>query len=64
MEDSQVLAKELLDTLQKFPGKARKRDAVKSTFKMMWKENDIKILEERLEKYRKEITVHLLSLIR
>ena len=62
----QRLADELLSSLQKvnLPAKARKRDALKTAFKTMFKEDEIKSLQAKLDEFRQQLMLHLLSLIR
>lgn len=66
VQSCQTLATELLGTLQKInlPDKIRKRDALMAAFRMVWKEEEIKSLQSRLEEFRQEVALHLLSLIR
>ena len=66
LKGCRLLANELLESLQKMHPleKSRKRDALKGALKMIWKEEDLKSMQSRLDGYRQEIVVHLLSLIR
>ena len=60
------LAIELLESLKKFdlPEKSRKRDNLKAALRLIWKEEELKSLQSRLDGYRQEIVLHLLTLIR
>ena len=60
------LANELLDSLHKIhlSEKSRKRDVLRTAFKMIWKEEELKSLQLRLNGFRQELVLHLLSLIR
>ena len=60
------LAGELLCSLQKIhlPEKSRKRDALRAALMMIWKEEELKSLQLRLNGFRQELVLHLLSLIR
>ncbi|KAH0559273.1 hypothetical protein GP486_004211 [Trichoglossum hirsutum] len=65
-EQCQHVATELLNSLNKvsLPDKARKRDALKAAFKIIWKEEEIKSLQVRLEGFRHQLTLHLLASLR
>lgn len=60
------LAHELLDSLRKMqlPQNSRKRDALRAAFKIVWKEEELKSLQLRLDRFRQELVLHLLVLIR
>lgn len=62
----QIVAMELLDSLDKIspPDGTRKRDALSVAFKMMWKEEEIRGLQARLDGFRHQLTLHLLALLR
>lgn len=44
--------------------KSTKRDALKAAFKVVWKEEEIKAFQTRLDQFRAQLTVHLLSSLR
>ena len=62
----QRLASELLLSLQKIklPSKARKRDAMKAAFKTIYRKDEIKSLQAKLDDFREQLIFHLLNLIR
>lgn len=64
--ECQTVAMELLDSLDRInpPDPIRKRDALSVTFKMMWKEEEIRGLQARLDGFRHQLTLHLLALLR
>jgi hypothetical protein len=41
-----------------------KRGALKAALKAVWKETDIELLRERLDRFRSQLTLHLLTSIR
>ena len=40
------------------------RDALKAAFKAVWKEDEIKAFQERLDRFRAQLNLHLLTIIR
>lgn len=66
VNDCDHLASELLYALQKIhiPEKSRKRDALRVAFTMTWKKEDLRSLQSRLDGFRQELVLHLLSVIR
>ena len=60
------LAGELLDSLLKIHPmeKSRKRDNLRAALRMVWKEKELKSLQLRLDGYRQELVLHILTLIR
>lgn len=60
------LAVELLSSLQKIhlPEKSRKRDALSAALRMIWQEEELKSSQLRLDRFRQELILHLLSSIR
>jgi hypothetical protein len=65
-EQCQNVATELLISLSKvsLPDKVRKRDVLKAAFKIIWKEEEIKSLQVRLEGFGHQLTLHLLASLR
>ena len=65
-EQCQLVATELLKSLQKIklPDKTSKRDALKAAFRLVWKEDEIRHLQARLEGFRHQLTLHVLALLR
>lgn len=65
-DQCQVLATELLNSIQKISasGKTRKRDALTTAFRFVWKEKEIRHLEARLEGFRHQLAFHILALLR
>jgi hypothetical protein len=65
-EQCQNLATEMLNALRRvsIPDKARKRDALKTAFRMIWKEDEIKSQQLRLEGCKHHLTLHLLASLR
>ncbi len=59
-------AGELLVWLQKIDGanKGRKRDAFLTAFKMICKDEELKSLQAKLDGFKQELVLHLLTLIR
>jgi hypothetical protein len=41
-----------------------KRDALKSSFKLAWKENELRSLQERVDHFRNQLVIHLLASLR
>ena len=66
VRNCECLASELLDSLHKIhpPEKSRKRDALRTAVKMSWKEEELESLQLRLNGFRQELVLHLLSFIR
>lgn len=66
VQSCEALAGELLDSLRKVqvPEKSRKRDAVTVTFRVMRQEEDLKSMQVRMDRFRQELVLHLLNLIR
>ena len=66
VKDCRKLAGELLDALQKvnWAEKVRKRDALKAALEMIWREDEIKPLQLKLEAFRQQLILHLLNWIR
>jgi hypothetical protein len=64
--DCKKVASQLIDVLQsvKLSKNPRKRDAVKTAFKLIWKEDEIKALHSRLDVFRSQFNLHLLISIR
>ena len=60
------LALELIESIRKIdlPEKSRKRDNLMSAIRLIWKEEELKSLQSRLDGYRQELILHLLALIR
>lgn len=52
---------EMLNTLEKIqvPGKGRKRDATVAAFKFLWNKGKIDALQDRLDKYSKQLILNL-----
>lgn len=65
-EKCAAVLSEMLQSLAKIgaPGKGRKRDAVKTAFKLAWKKGDIETLQKRLEQFRDELNLHLVFSLR
>ncbi|KAK1765197.1 hypothetical protein QBC33DRAFT_593208 [Phialemonium atrogriseum] len=65
-EKCAAVLSEMLQSLAKIgaPGKGRKRDAVKTAFKLAWKKDDIETLQKRLEQFRDELNLHLVFSLR
>ena len=40
------------------------RDALKAAFKAVWKEDEIKAFQDRLDRFRAQLNLHLLTIIR
>lgn len=63
-----VIAQEVLDHLDKITlpetTVTRKRDAARASFKLLWKNDDIKTLQTRFEGIRNQLTLHLAASIR
>ncbi len=59
-------ANELLISLQKInvANKGRKRDAFVTAFKIIWKDEELKSLQVKLDGFKQELVLHLLTLIR
>ncbi|KAI9685267.1 MAG: hypothetical protein M1822_004640 [Bathelium mastoideum] len=58
-----------LDTLLKSLFKADteshgKREALKASLKLVWKENDFRSLQERIDQFRNQLVIHLLTTLR
>ncbi|RMJ15118.1 hypothetical protein CDV36_005226 [Fusarium kuroshium] len=64
--DCGKVANELRDILNKVggAGTGRKRDALKAAFRLIYKEDDIKALQDRLSSFRSQLNLHLLFSIR
>ena len=67
-KDCQAQAVELQNLLSSLSmagsGKFGKREALKAAFKVVWKEDEIKSLETRLDQFRQQLILHLLSSLR
>jgi hypothetical protein len=65
-EQCAAVAVELQSFLKRFsvPENVSKRDALKVAFKRLWKEEEIKSLEGRLDAFRNQLTFHLLTSLR
>lgn len=65
-EQCQNLATEMLSALRQISNldKPRKRDALKTAFRMIWKEDEIKSQQLRLERFKHHLTLHLLTSLR
>lgn len=61
--DCSKTASQLLEKV-KIPDPGRKRDALKHGFCLIWKEDEIKSLQERLTSFRSQLNLHLLLSIR
>jgi hypothetical protein len=60
-------AQEILDRLDKLglqSTPARKRDAARASFKLLWKSDDIKALQARFEGIRNQLTLNLAASLR
>lgn len=59
-------ASDLLTTLHKIHGinKGRKRDAFLAAFKMIWKDEELKSMQPKLDGFKQELVLHLLTSIR
>jgi hypothetical protein len=57
---------EMLGTLENIgsPSRGRKREAVKAAFRIAWKMDDIKALRDRLEGFRNQLTLNLVTSLR
>jgi hypothetical protein len=64
--DCNKVASKLLNVLQqvKVPENPRKRDALKAAFRLMWKGDEIKSLQLKLDSVRGDLSVHLLLSLR
>ena len=64
--DCSKTATRLLNILQTIrnPGHSRKRDAVKTAFRLICKEDEIKSLQEQLTSFRDQLNLHLLLSLR
>lgn len=65
-EECAKVARQMLDSLENvgLPEKGRKREAVKAAFKLMWKSEEIKSLQRRLEEFRNELILNLVISLR
>jgi hypothetical protein len=64
--DCRKTAGKLLSIIQRVKpaGTARKRDAVKTAFRLTCKEDEIKSLQDRLSSFRNQLNLHLLLSLR
>ena len=64
--DCAKTAKRLLAILRKvkIAEITRKRDALKAAFRLAWKENEIKSLQDQLSSFRSQLNLHLLLSLR
>jgi hypothetical protein len=65
-EQCQKLGTELMSGLRQVGSvnKSRKRDALKTAFQLIWKEDELKSQQQRLEGFRSQLTLHLLASLR
>jgi len=67
-QDCQNVALELETLLQSLfkaeAGNIGKREALKAAFKLVWKEDQVRYLQERLDQFRNQLIVHLLASLR
>ncbi len=65
-EQCSRLASEMLSSLSKIglSDKLRKRDALKAAFRMVWKEDEIKSQQMRLENIKHQLNLHILVSLR
>lgn len=66
VEECQKLGSELESTLRKLnlSDKIRKRDALKAAVKLLWKEDEVKGIQTRLDAFRSQLTLHLITSLR
>ena len=64
--ECQKLGSELESTLRKLnlSDKIRKRDALKAAVKLLWKEDEIKVIQTKLDAFRSQLTLHLITSLR
>lgn len=66
--ESRKITKEILDSLNKIGNpaawKARKHKAIKATFKLTWKSDQIAGLQTKLDRIRSQLTLHLVHSLR
>jgi hypothetical protein len=62
-EECQTLANELLQKLLQITAveQGHKRDALKTAFRLIWKEDEIKSHQQRLEGYKHQLNLHFLA---
>ena len=65
-QDCRQLGQELEASLDKLSGteKIKKREAFKTAIKLIWKEDQIRSIQTRLDGFRAQLTLHLLNLLR
>ena len=65
-EDCQNVARDILGLLSKIslPDQSRKRDALRAACKTVFREDEVKSLQARLELFRSQLTLHLLASLR
>ena len=65
-EQCQKLAAGMLSALHQVNvvEKGRKREALRTAFRMIWKEEEIKSQQLRLERFKHQLTLHLLASLR
>lgn len=66
VEECQMLGSEMESTLRKLilSDKIRKRDALKAAVKLLWKEDEIKAIQTKLDAFRSQLTLHLITSLR
>lgn len=66
--DCQAVAEEMQNLLQSVfhheAGSMGKREALLAALKMVWKEDDLQSLQDRLNQFRHQLVVHLLASLR
>jgi hypothetical protein len=64
--ECQKLGSELERSLEKLnlPEKVRKRDALKTAVKIVWKVDELKAIQTRLDMFRSQLTLNLLASLR
>jgi hypothetical protein len=67
-QDCQKVALDLETLLQSLfkaeAGNSGKREALKAAFRLVWKDDQVRYLQERLDQFRHQLIVHLLASIR
>ena len=66
VEECQKLGSELKSTLRmlNLSDNIRKRDALKAAVKLLWKEDEIKVIQTKLDGFRSRLTLHLITSLR
>jgi hypothetical protein len=66
VEECQKLGSEMENTLRKLnlSDKIRKRDTLKAAVKLLWKEDEIKAIQTKLDAFRSQLTLHLITSLR